>query len=92
MQVKSVKTGSVFWAACTSLSYFYMVSMLYQFIEMFNKDATCNSLFSWLIECGSIPPFPFCQSHMINFSNQVDVVQINVLNVNIQIIIGICVF
>ncbi|KAL9967500.1 hypothetical protein ACROYT_G025740 [Oculina patagonica] len=24
--VKSVKTGSVFWAACTSLSYFYMVS------------------------------------------------------------------
>ena len=27
MQVKSVKTGSVFWAACTSLSYFYMVSM-----------------------------------------------------------------
>lgn len=24
-QVKSVKTGSVFWAACASLSYFYMV-------------------------------------------------------------------
>ena len=28
MQVKSVKTGSVFWAACTSLSYFYMVSKI----------------------------------------------------------------
>ena len=24
--VKSVKTGSVFWASCTALSYFYMVS------------------------------------------------------------------
>ena len=29
MQVKSVKTGSVFWAACTSLSYFYMVSFMH---------------------------------------------------------------
>lgn len=38
MQVKSVKTGSVFWAACTSLSYFYMVSMYYQFFELFDKD------------------------------------------------------
>ena len=28
IQVKSVKTGSVFWAACTSLSYFYMVSKI----------------------------------------------------------------
>ena len=39
MQVKSVKTGSVFWAACASLSYFYMVSTFcYQFFELFNKD------------------------------------------------------
>ena len=35
-QVKSVKTGSVFWAACTSLSYFYMVSMYMYDINSLN--------------------------------------------------------
>ena len=39
MQVKSVKTGSVFWAACTSLSYFYMVS------KIRNKHFVCEELY-----------------------------------------------
>ena len=41
-QVKSVKTGSVFWAACTSLSYFYMVSKM---INPLHPNISMHSLY-----------------------------------------------
>lgn len=36
MQVKSVKTGSLFWAAMASLSYFYMVSAWGGYVYIIN--------------------------------------------------------